>query len=83
MEDGTNRTETADDRRQFQGDISGDAVVVNNARLHNGIKLVGHDYAEGNMPVQEQSGAIKKLFHNTRTERNRTSGKEMKPNVRK
>ena len=70
--------------------ISGDAVVVNNARLHNGIKLIGYDYAEGNMPVQEQSGAIKKLFHNTRTERkkkpferNRTAGKEMKPNVRK
>lgn len=70
--------------------ISGDAVVVNNARLHNAIKLVGHDYAEGNMPVQEQSGAIKKLFHNTRTERkkkpferNRTAGKKMKPNVRK
>lgn len=70
--------------------ISGDAVVVNNARLHNGIKLVGYDYAEGNMPVQEQSGAIKKLFHNTRAERkkkpferNRSAGKEMKPNIRK
>lgn len=83
---GLKRLTTADSFKE----ISGDAVVVNNARLHNGIKLVGHDYAEGNMPVQEQSGAIKKLFHNTRTERkkkpferNRTAGKEMKPNIRK
>ena len=70
--------------------ISGNAVVVNHANLHNGIKLSGYDYADGKNGIRQQDPAAKKLFHNTREyrkkkpfEKNRNTGKESKANIRK